>query len=521
MKEISKMCGIIGVYYKNKEQNIKEILDSSLILKNRGPDSGRLLSLDNYFLGFRRLSINDTCEKGMQPFTKGSISVICNGEIYNHKYLQEKYNITCRSLSDCECIIHLYEKLGFERTIMELRGDFALIIIDREYMYFGRDRIGVRPLFLGRTKSKNVALASCARALTDYCDKVCPVVPGWGVYNSIKDNLSFMEYKFPISNVPDEKITTLIRTTLTQAVKDRLMSDRPIGCLLSGGLDSSLVVSIICKILGPEKVRTYSIGMEGSIDLEYARVVAEKLGTKHQEVKFTAEEGFKVIPEVIRDLESYDITTVRASVGMWILAKWISENTDDIVIMSGEGADELFCGYLYFHYAPSSNELQKESFRLVKNLHLYDVLRADRCVSSHGLELRVPFLSHEMIDLALSISPDLKKPYMGLEKSILRNAFSENYLPEEVRLRRKDGMSDGISGKGKKWYEHIQNFVKDIISEENYNRNIFPSPEAQYYRMIYDKLFPNYQPLVDYWLPKWVEHGGDPSGRNLQVFDEK
>jgi len=261
--------------------------------------------------------------------------------------------------------------------------------------------------------------------------------------------------------------------------------------------------------------------MEGSIDLEYARVVAEKLGTKHQEVKFTAEEGFKVIPEVIRDLESYDITTVRASVGMWILAKWISENTDDIVIMSGEGADELFCGYLYFHYAPSSNELQKESFRLVKNLHLYDVLRADRCVSSHGLELRVPFLSHEMIDLALSISPDLKKPYMGLEKSILRNAFSENYLPEEVRLRRKDGMSDGISGKGKKWYEHIQNFVKDIISEENYNRNIFPSPEAQYYRMIYDKLFPNYQPLVDYWLPKWVEHGGDPSGRNLQVFDEK
>lgn len=513
------MCGIISVFIKYPEKNVKEIIESEQILKNRGPDCNKIIKTP-HILGFRRLSINDKSEKSMQPFISDDISVLCNGEIFNHKQLEEKYNINCKSLSDCECILHLYKKLGFKDTITQLRGDFAIIIIDKNKMYFGRDRIGVRPLFLGRTNSNNIALASYARALTKYCKYIEQISPGWGVYDSESEKIYFMDYDFPINSITNSNIQTIIQKTLTQSVKDRLMSDRPIGCLLSGGLDSSIIVSILCKLLGPNNVRTYSIGMEGSVDLEHARIVADTLGTEHHEVKFTAEEGFNAIPNVIRDLESYDITTIRASVGMWLLAKWISENTNDVVLMSGEGSDELFCGYLYFHYAPNSNALQRESLRLIKNLYKYDVLRADRCVSSHGLELRVPFLDHELIDIVLNIHPVLKEPYNGVEKHILRMSFIDDYLPDQVLWRRKDGMSDGISGKNKKWYEHIQDFVKNIITDDIYDEHTYPSREAQYYRLIYNKFFPSYQPKYEYWMPKWVDHGGDPSGRILEIFNK-
>lgn len=511
------MCGIISVFIKYPEKNIKEIIESEYILKNRGPDYNKLIKTP-HILGFRRLSINDKSKKSMQPFILGDISVLCNGEIFNHKQLEEKYNINCKSLSDCECILHLYKKLGFKDTITQLRGDFAIIIIDKDKMYFGRDRIGVRPLFIGKTNSNNIALASYARVLTKYCKNIEQISPGWGVYDSKSENISLNYYDFPINSITDSNIQTIIQKTLTRSVQDRLMSDRPIGCLLSGGLDSSIIVSILCKLLGPNNVRTYSIGMEGSVDLEHARIVADTLGTKHHEVKFTAEEGFNAIPNVIRDLESYDITTIRASVGMWLLAKWISENSDDVVLMSGEGSDELFCGYLYFHYAPNSNALQRESLLLIKNLYKYDVLRADRCISSHGLELRVPFLDHELIDIVLNIPPVLKEPYNGVEKHILRMSFIDDYLPDQVLWRRKDGMSDGISGKNKKWYEHIQDFVKNIITNDIYDEHTYPSREAQYYRLIYNKFFPSYQPKYDYWMPKWVDHGGDPSGRILEIF---
>ena len=312
-------------------------------------------------------------------------------------------------------------------------------------------------------------------------------------------------------------LEVMIRNILYTAVQARLMSDRPVGCLLSGGLDSSLITSILCRLIGPEKVRTYSIGMKGSQDLKYARLVADYLGTNHTEVLFSPEEGFAAIPEVIRDLESYDITTVRASVGMWLLAKYISQNTDDVVLLSGEGADELFCGYLYFHYAPDSDELEKESLRLVQELYLYDVLRADRCVSSHGLELRVPFLDKSLVKFCLSLSGELRKPVAGMEKSLLRESFKKGYLPEEVLNRRKDGMSDGISGSKKKWFEQIQEFVGEEVKDEDIGSE-FPHEEAYYYKIIYDKIFPTYQPKHAYWLPKWVDHGGDPSGRILSIF---
>jgi asparagine synthase (glutamine-hydrolysing) len=464
----------------------------------------------------------DNSDMGMQPFILGDKILLCNGEIFNYKELQKEYKLDCKSKSDCEVILHLVNKVGFEKAVRLLRGDFAFTLLDRNNVYFARDRIGVRPLFYGRTKSGNMAFASYARALSGFCKNIIHMKPGYGVYNRDTDKLVLKDYVFPeVKSVSEKCIYGKVRDTLIESVKLRLMSDRPIGCLLSGGLDSSLITSILCRLLGAENVRTYSIGMEGSLDLKNAKIVADYLGTQHTEVLFTPREGFDAIPKVIEDLESYDITTIRASVGMWLLARYISKNTEDIVLFSGEGADELLAGYLYFHSCPTSEELEKESLRLVKELYLYDALRADRCISSHGLELRVPFLDTKMIDLCLSLPGSIRGAINGIEKQLLRTSFSDGFLPKEVLWRRKDGFSDGVSGnKGKKWFEQIQEFVDLFIIDENYD-NTFPSKEAQYYKKLYDNIFPTYQPKYNYWMPKWVETNGDPSGRILEIYDDE
>lgn len=520
------MCGILALLCENEQKQLDVILKSYDMLTNRGPDVGSLTMNKNMILGFRRLAINDLSTKGNQPFRSGNIRLMCNGEIYNHRQLEEQYGLQCESSSDCECILHLYKMFGFRHTVKLLNGDFAIILIDNDTVYFARDIIGVKPLFYGFTNEGNFALASYARALTGYCKEVVHFHPGIGKYSKgeltmeTHEEMLFKNISPCFLNV--DKIRDTIRETLIQSTQDRLMSDRPIGCLLSGGLDSSLVASILCKLLGPKNVKTYSIGMEGSIDLRYAKEVSNFLGTVHTEVLFTAEEGIACIPEVIRDIESYDITTIRASVGMWMLARYISKNTDDIVILSGEGSDELFCGYLYFHYAPTMDELEAESCRLIDRMYEYDVLRADRSVSSHGLELRVPFLDKNMVKLCLSIPSENKAPHYKIEKHLLRTSFINSFLPDTVLWRRKDGMSDGVSGLEKKWYEHIREYVDTIITDEEYEpyMNRFPSKEAYYYKKIYDEYFPTYQPVYEYWLPKWVDHGGDPSGRILTVFNE-
>jgi asparagine synthase (glutamine-hydrolysing) len=518
------MCGIIGIYLHKEQKNIHEVIESYNMLTNRGPDSGIFINGNERIIGFRRLAIMDKSEKAEQPFDVNGDKLLCNGEIFNHKELIEKYDLKCQSKSDCECIIHLYHKIGFEKMIKELNGDFAIILFTNDKVYFGRDRIGVRPLFYGFTNEGNFAIASYARALTKYCVNISPVFPGWGEYDCKKKIISLFYYdshpkKELLANAEEK-----IKNTLIDSVKDRLMSERPIGCLLSGGLDSSLIASILCKLIGNQNVRTYSIGIEGSEDLKNAKIVAEYLGTKHSEILFTVEEGISVIPHVIEDLESYDITTIRASVPMWLLAKYISKNTDDIVLFSGEGADELFCGYLYFHYAPSLKELGDESTRLIKELHMYDVLRADRCISSHGLELRVPFLDKRLVEISQTIDSEQISPRKGMEKHLLRTAFKEDFLPESILWRRKDGMSDGVSGNdGKKWYQQIQEYVELEIGDDEFESHstLFPSKEAYYYKKVFDKIFPTYKPVFDYWLPRWVECNGDPSGRNLKVFNEK
>ena len=520
------MCGIFALQYNIQQHNLDQIIASFQMLANRGPDTNSLHKYDKVILGFHRLAIMDTSPNGNQPFSFKTSKVICNGEIYNHQFLKDIHELSCKSTSDCECLLPLFHKIGFTNLVQVLNGDFAFIIYHDNKFYFARDRIGVRPLFYGITNDDNFVLASYARALAGYCKEVYPVPPGSGIYDFDSRELKLEPFVYPTTPIFVGDKEKRIREILTIATKDRLMSDRPIACLLSGGLDSSVITSIICKLIGPEKVRTYSIGMEGSMDLRYAKKVATFLGTNHTEVLFTAEEGFAVIPQIIRDIESYDITTIRASVGMWLLARYISQNTQDIVLFSGEGADELFCGYLYFHYAPTPSELHQESVRLLQELYLYDVLRADRCISSHGLELRVPFLDRRLIDICLSLSGEDKMPKNGMEKHILRQAFSDNYLPEDILWRRKDGMSDGISGnKGKKWYEQIQEFVEAKISDKEFESQkhsplrAFPTKEAYYYRKIYDEIFPTYQPQYNFWLPKWVQHKGDPSGRNLNIFE--
>jgi asparagine synthase (glutamine-hydrolysing) len=260
--------------------------------------------------------------------------------------------------------------------------------------------------------------------------------------------------------------------------------------------------------------------MEESVDLKYAAKVAEHLGTHHTSVKFTPEEGLTAIPQVIFALESYDITTVRASVPMYLLCKWISENTDDIVIFSGEGADELFCGYLYWHNSPGVEESAKESRNLVTNLHNYDVLRADRAVSCHGLELRVPFLDKEVTDFAFTVPAKYKVPTKGWEKYLLRKAF-EDILPESVAWRRKDGLSDGCSGLTKSWADHIKEFVDTKLGIELFDTKQYMSKEDMYYRLVFTGLFPTYNLILPTWMPKWSGDLNDPSGRCIAAFDEQ
>ena len=518
------MCGIVAILTKDKSvqsKNISLLSDSFNILESRGPDSGQIIKRDNGIFGFQRLSINDKSVKGSQPIEDNNgVVLMCNGEIYNHKELQKEFNITCVSDSDCEVIIGLYNKIGFKKTVEMLDGVFAIVISDGDNVYMARDRIGVRPLYEGVIQNSNeLAVASVAKCLTHFCDNVRQIEPGILIYNNITKQKIFTKYTFDIREIKDP-VYDKIRDTLINSVKKRLMSDRPIGCLLSGGLDSSLVTSILCKLLGPKNVRTYSIGMENSTDLKYAKKVADYLGTSHTEVLFTPEEGLEIIPEVIYALESYDITTIRASVGMYLISKYISENTSDKVIFSGEGSDELLAGYLYFHFAPSTEELYKEGRRLVDDLYLYDVLRADRTVSVHGLELRVPFLDKDFVDLSLSLTGVQKMPKHKYEKYILRYAFKDHYLPEEVLWRRKEGFSDGVSSVKTPWFKLIQDHASKFVSDEEFNKSSFLNKEAMWYKKIYNSYFPTYQPEMYMWMPKWI-NSKDPSGRVTGAYDEK
>lgn len=487
------MCGIwILINKKSKISYQPELL------QHRGPDDTKKYEIDNLEFCFYRLSINDTSDDGSQPFITNKNVVVCNGQIYNHHTISGKV----KSKSDCEKLLPLFSTYGFIEGVKYIDGVFALANYDRstKNLYVARDPVGIRPLFYGRYKDSILFSSEMKGIPSEY---TCHIFPPGHVYDYLSD--SFHCY-FPLYwNTNDILEPYNIKSLLIEAVTKRVTNtDRQVGFFLSGGLDSSLVASIANKILG--KITTFSIGTDrDSPDLVYARKVAEYLDTKHYEILFDPEEAFTMIPEIIKAIETSDITTIRASTPMYILSKWIKKHTNIKVLLSGEGSDEIFGGYLYFHKAPTPIEFHNETVRLVQKLHQYDVLRADRCTAAHGLELRVPFLDLNLLNMVMSLGTNYKVPINKIEKYTIRHLFSKDeWLPDEVLWRQKNAFSDAV---GYNWVDYLREKVKTL------NTN-----EEEYYKSIFDKYYKDRSHNIpEIWRPKWTDEL-DPSARKLKEF---
>ena len=490
-------------------------------------------------LGFTRLAINGLEPTGMQPMTRDYPTCdyrtwVCNGEIYNWRELADQYDLDNKSGSDCEIIGQLYDRFATNGIPLEgffraLDGVFAMIIIDSltEEVIVARDPYGVRPLYMGR-KGDQISFASEMKALP-ICDTVETFLPGHfqiiGPRATVHAPRPYHTIPFLKNPIYDEPVEAMkgVRAALEAAVKKRMMMERPVAALLSGGLDSSLIAALVAKQLrlnGGPTLRTFSIGMEGSSDLLHARKVSDWIGSLHKEIVLTADDFFNAVPEVIRTIESYDTTTVRASVGNWLVAKAVAE-TDCKVVFNGDGADEVWGSYLYFYSAPSDSAFEEETTRLLEDIHMFDVLRSDRSISSHGLEPRTPYLDKEFVGVAKSVATWLRRPGKLCEKWLMRSAFEDDVLPKEVLWRRKEAFSDGVSG-DRPWFEIAQEKAAAILGPDWQNKE-FPArtPEQQYYLNIFlehygkEKLLTN---VPYFWMPKWSPGVTDPSARKLGVY---
>jgi asparagine synthase (glutamine-hydrolysing) len=540
-------------------------------LKARGPEGTRIVNInDHVTFGFTRLAINGLTEDGMQPFVRGPISWICNGEIYNSRALEKSLGLEF-SGSDCECIGELYlrhrdDLITFARA---LDGVFAITLYDseRNKLIVTRDPFGVRPLFIGCRPNMTTSLANVnnmpipmfrgtidtfvfaseLKALVPYFEVVTSFLPGTiQAYDLATMTLTQDSRYHSIGWMTNPQFRrseptglseacVAIRYALEESVRKRLQTERPIAALLSGGLDSSLIAALLQQLLKQRKLpplKTFSIGFEGSSDLIHARLVAEWIGSDHTEIKMTPDEFFNAIPTVIKAIESYDTTTVRASVGNYLVAKKIKELSDCKVVFNGDGADELFGGYLYFNNAPNDEEFQAETERLLTDIHTFDVLRSDRSISANGLEARTPFLDKQFVSVVRSIEPSMLRPIHDeqVEKYILRAAFDDGVtLPPDVLWRRKEAFSDGVSTPEKAWFEEIQDRVKKIVPEDwkekavlSYSAHLLPRTEEEYY---YRFLFTGSYGLsaikatVPYrWMPRWSPETTDPSARTLKIY---
>ena len=541
------MCGIFALLSKEK-RNTKQIEEAFDKIKTRGLDNHDLKSIHPLLtFGFHRLSINDTSFQGNQPLyhPHKPYVLICNGEIYNFKELLE--NQEPLSNSDCEVILYLYEKYGMERTLSLLDSEaFAFCLYDGELntLFVARDRFGVRPLFVGKEKNEFI-FGSEAKAILPFSKNIQQFSPGTFKKYRITEDKGLVESQsflyredfFPrlIDNTQEDFICNEIYRLLRNAVRKRLLSDRPIGCLLSGGLDSSIISSLVAKELKAQNfgpLHTFSIGLKNSPDLHYSKIVSAHIGSFHHHVEFSESEFLKAIPEVIYQIESYDTTTVRASVGNYLIGKYIAETTDIKVVFNGDGSDEQ-SGYLYLKNAPSADAFQNECIRLLEEIHYFDVLRSDRCLSSRfSLETRTPFLDSDFVNFYMSIPPELKMYTSSrMEKYLLRKAF-EKELPPEVTWRPKEAFSDGCSSPRNSWHEIIQRWVDTFITNDEfetqrtkYTHNPPVLKESFYYRKIFEKEYKNCDNLIPhFWLPKWCESQHDPSARQLDIyasFDQK
>jgi len=552
------MCGIWAVLGKTYPKEISEALLKQL--SARGPEGARIVEDTNFQLGFTRLAINGLNPEGMQPMCN-SLAWACNGEIYNSEDLAKRFQIDSKG-SDCSVIGPLFEKLGSQtdaKTFFQsLDGVFALIIIDVKagMAFVARDPYGVRPLYVGYCLGDPSSEPSRRMCITDVqgirpverivfssemkglgeCSIVEAFPPGhYAAYDlNTLNRIGFEAYHtVPWIKNPQysdlELAKSALSTSLRAAVKKRMMMERPVAALLSGGLDSSLIAALVQKELleaGKAPLKTFSIGFEGSEDLKYARLVADHIGSDHTEVLMTADDFFAAIPEVIQSIESYDITTVRASVGNWLVAREISRQTDCKVVFNGDGSDEVFGGYMYFYNAPSDEAFEAETSRLLQDIHMFDVLRSDRCISSHGLEARTPFLDKQFVAVAKSISTTLRRPVKGRwnEKQVLRLAFLDSgLLPESVVLRKKEAFSDGVSGV-KPWYQECQERALLEVGDDWEKKNSFlymtpKTAEAYYYRVLYNRFYGSAEQIVPYfWMPRWSPGATDPSARTLSVY---
>ena len=541
------MCGIFFYYAQH------EILDNARLMKEfmkiqpRGPDNSNVFIQDHMFVGFHRLAINDLSFNGMQPMHLDKYMLICNGEIYNYKQINSQYKLNCTSNSDCETILQLYKTLkisyknNIEKTIDEIcriiDGEYAFIIYDKseEKILICRDKFGVRPLFIAFDETRNcICLASELKAIdklfvqnieqfppSAYCIydlNTSETIPK--IYNTISEKLYDVK-----TGVEEDVILPIIRDILIKSVVKRsVTSERPICALLSGGLDSSLVCGILHKYCNlKQKLHTFSIGIKGSSDLLYARKVAEFISSDHHEVHVTADDMLNEIENVIKVIESYDTTTVRASIPHYLIANYIKNTTDFKVVFSGEMSDEQMGGYLYFKNAPSPFEFHTECNRLLEEVCYFDNLRADRCISNNGLEARVPFSDSHLVKLMQSVDPLLRMCKGTIEKGLLRRAFeNDDLIPPEVLFRQKEAFSDGVSNEGDSWYKILQRHIDTIVTDEEFLEESIKikhctpdSKESYYYRKLYSKHYTHQEVIPHFWKPMWVSQS-DPSARELK-----
>ena len=550
------MCGIWAlVHLKKKKLDRAQLFQDFCNLDHRGPDNSYFETYENVMIGFHRLAIVDDTFSSNQPFiledSQRTVVLICNGEIYNYKEIIESQSLPPIK-NDCMVLAELYMKLArrgqeydFDRQIRHrVKGEFAFVLFEFDRLknlkkvITCRDEIGIRPLYVSQ-ETDTLLFTSELKGAASYPGSMVEFPPGMmhvyhmnelGMVRQEQLSCTTLQTVSAHMNLPHLDI---VRTAVMNSVRRRLSADKPIAWLLSGGVDSSLVAALSAKMLG-KSIRTFCCGMKEGTDLQFARKVAKHIGSHHTEVYFTPQEGLHAIKDVIRTIESWDTTTVRASVGQYLVSKYIGTQTDCKVVMVGEGPDEVCSSYLFNWYAPNGEALDQSAKEYVKNIHYYDVKRADRCIARWGLEGRVPLLDPEFIHAYWSIPADMRMPtYKRMEKWWLREAFSNSgLLPDEVLWRKKEAFSDGVSGE-QSWFQIIQEWVEDKVSaeemekaEETYPYCTPTTKEAYFYRKVFCEEIGSHrqQVIPGYWQPKWSANGKevmgyiDPSARTLTVY---
>lgn len=521
------MCSIMGFSSRDlSEDEIRKFFDRT---RSRGPDASRILSTASGYLCFHRLSIMGPDDSGMQPFTLRGDAVVCNGEIYGFRSLRRSLSkkYVFRSESDCEVLLPMFREYGLS-MFARLDAEFALVIYDgiTDSLIAARDPIGIRPLFYGYDAGGAIVFASEAKNLVGLCAEIFPFPPGYYyAYGKFVRYAHLTDVKTPCGD-DLETVCRNIREKLIAAVDKRLDADAPLGFLLSGGLDSSLVCAIASRILG-KKIRTFAIGMERDpIDLKYAREAADFIGAEHTEVHMTREDVLKALPEVIAALGTWDITTIRAGLGMYLCCRAIHSQTDIRVLLTGEVSDELF-GYKYTDFAPSDDAFQQESEKRVDELYAYDVLRADRCISVNSMEARVPFGDLDFVKYVMEIAPAKKRNTHHMGKYLLRRAFeADHLLPDGILWREKAAFSDAV---GHSMVDDLRAYAGEKYTDSEFEtlrrRYSYCAPftkESLLYREIFEQFYPGQAKMIPgYWMPNRAWDGcnvSDPSARVLANY---